>query len=234
MLKQRALHRGSLLAAPTRCRQLPLLRAFNSYTDPSQEQQLGHEPAVEPPQAVAWNPENVNHVRLTGTVISQPKVQHTTGSQTVANFLLGLRRRFGRTLGSESVTLEAWGFNSLQAAQHLSPGMRIQVEGQLKENVWTDAATFQEKRKLKVRKCKPWGFERGKSLAAVPSFDLLCDLILLDKKSCRPYPAAAPTQFRNTAGILTHRARLSGWPPPCPCAATTGGSGPLLYRHLRC
>lgn len=125
MLLRTAVLRGLKLPRPCRQATWVALRAFSApvqgvaaAAEPSAhygEQAAGITPlphasgepiSVEAPPIVTWSPDNVNNVRLIGTVLTQPALYHTAANQTVANVVLGLRQRYGRSSISQSVALE--------------------------------------------------------------------------------------------------------------------------------
>ena len=79
------------------------------YAPPSPPQEQPHVelPPVQPPPLVPFLAEAVNHVQLTGNVISQPILRAIGAGQTVASLLLGLRQRLARHGGlPQSVAVE--------------------------------------------------------------------------------------------------------------------------------
>lgn len=69
----------------------------------------------------------------------------------VTNAMLSLRQPSNRAAGKQqSVALESWGYNALQLAQYVRKGMQVQVQAHLKESIWTERTTNQDRRKLKV------------------------------------------------------------------------------------
>ncbi len=80
---------------------------------------------VDPLPTAQWSADHVNSVTLIGTVLSTPILNAIPGNQMVTNVQLGLRQRFSRSASNQTVPLEAWGYTSLQIAQHVKPGMQV-------------------------------------------------------------------------------------------------------------
>lgn len=106
-------------------------------------------PPTEPPPTVAWTGAAVNSVKITGVVLREVAMRHIARlNQPVASTALGLRPphppppgspQAGQSLGA--VSIEGFGYLAHQMAQHLRPGLTVQLEGHLRQDRWTDKET---------------------------------------------------------------------------------------------
>ena len=81
------------------------------------------------------------------------QLRHLPANQATANVRVGLRppaTRPGVHVIYGAVTVDAWGLLAIQLAQHVHKGSRIQVKGMLREDLWTDKATGQQRRMVRV------------------------------------------------------------------------------------
>jgi hypothetical protein len=83
---------------------------------------------TEAPNTVMWDPEAINSVTITGPVLTSPEMRRSGGNQVLAKFRLGLKRKYAPRGGAKetgTITVDAWGYQALQAAQHLKEGMQV-------------------------------------------------------------------------------------------------------------
>ena len=77
----------------------------------------------------------VNNVQLIGRLTHDPDADHTPGGTAVTTFRLAVDRP-GRS-GADFVTIKTWDRLAQAAADHLTRGRRVAVQGRLTHQEWT-------------------------------------------------------------------------------------------------
>lgn len=98
---------------------------------------------------------SVNRVSLAGHLTRDPELRKTPNGSSVAELGLALNRTWTGTDGErkEEVTYvdaSAWGKTAENAAQYLSKGSAVFIEGRLKLDQWQDPKTNEPRSKLRV------------------------------------------------------------------------------------
>ena len=98
----------------------------------------------------------VNKVILVGNLGRDPEVRTTPSGQAVANFSLATSRKWrdrdgNRQEQTEWHNLVVWGRQAEVAAQYLTKGRQIFVEGRLQTRSWDDRETGQKRRERASR-----------------------------------------------------------------------------------
>ena len=76
----------------------------------------------------------MNSVQLIGRLTRDPDAKHTTGGTAVTTFRVAIDRR-GRE-GADFVSVETWHRLAEAAAEHLTRGRRVAVQGRLAHEEW--------------------------------------------------------------------------------------------------
>jgi len=97
---------------------------------------------------------NLNSVTLAGYATSAPELRNTDGGATVANFSLGYNQRYQRAGEWENrahfFRCVAWGDIAERAAQFITKGTAVLVEGSLQQRTWEKDGQRQERVEVKV------------------------------------------------------------------------------------
>ena len=96
-----------------------------------------------------------NKVLLMGNLTRDPEVRYTPKGTAIANLGLAINRNWTTDTGEQReevtfVDIEVWGRQAETAAQYLSKGRPVFVEGRLRLDSWEDKESGQKKNKLKV------------------------------------------------------------------------------------
>ncbi len=92
----------------------------------------------------------LNKVMLIGNLGRDPEVRTTQSGQSVANFSLATSRRWKDRDGNRNEETEwhkivVWGRQAEIAAQYLTKGRQIYVEGRIQTRSWDDQKTGEKK-----------------------------------------------------------------------------------------
>ena len=98
---------------------------------------------------------NLNKVFLIGNLTRDPQLRYTPSGAAVADMSLAVNRKFKGQDDSWKeetcfVDLTVWGKAAENAAEYLSKGRSVFVEGRLKLDQWDDKNTGQKRSKLSV------------------------------------------------------------------------------------
>ena len=98
---------------------------------------------------------NLNKVFLIGNLTRDPQLRYTPSGAAVADLGMAVNRKFKGQDGSWKdevcyVNLTAWGRTAENAAEYLSKGRSVFVEGRLKFDQWDDKQSGQKRSKLSV------------------------------------------------------------------------------------
>ncbi len=98
---------------------------------------------------------NLNKVFLIGNLTRDPQLRYTPSGAAVADLGMAVNRKFKGQDGSWKddvcyVNLTAWGKTAENAAEYLSKGRSVFVEGRLKFDQWDDKQSGQKRSKLSV------------------------------------------------------------------------------------
>ena len=98
---------------------------------------------------------NLNKVFLIGNLTRDPQLRYTPSGAPVADLGLAVNRKFKGQDGTWKdetcfVDLTVWGKTAENAAEYLSKGRSVFVEGRLKLDQWDDKNTGQKRSKLSV------------------------------------------------------------------------------------
>lgn len=97
-----------------------------------------------------------NRVIVAGNLTRDPELKHTTGGTAVAELGLAINRHWfdkNTQQKKEEVTfvdVTLWGRQAETAAQYLSKGRPVLIEGRLQTDQWEDKSTGAKRSKLKV------------------------------------------------------------------------------------
>ena len=97
---------------------------------------------------------NINHIIISGNLVRDPEMRTVGADKAVVSFTIASNSRFKASDGEqrEEVTfcdVEAWGRQGEIAAQYLTKGATVIVEGRIKQDNWTDKEG-QKRSKLKL------------------------------------------------------------------------------------
>jgi single-strand DNA-binding protein len=97
----------------------------------------------------------LNKVMLIGNLGRDPEVRSTTSGQQVANFTLATNRRWNDKAGQRQEQTEwhqivCWGKQAEIAAQYLTKGKQIFVEGRIQTRSWDDKQTGEKKYRTEI------------------------------------------------------------------------------------
>ena len=97
---------------------------------------------------------NINHLIMTGNLTRDPEMRTVGADKAVTHFTIAHNSRYKTSDGEqrEEVTFidcEAWGRQGEIAAQYLTKGTMVIVEGRIKQDNWTDKEG-QKRNKLKL------------------------------------------------------------------------------------
>jgi single stranded DNA-binding protein len=97
---------------------------------------------------------NLNHFMISGNLTRDPEMRTVGADRAVTAFTIAHNTRFKTTDGEQReevsfIDCEAWGRQGEIAAQYLTKGSAIIVEGRLKQDNWTDKEG-QKRSKLKL------------------------------------------------------------------------------------
>ena len=98
---------------------------------------------------------SMNHVMLIGNLTRDPETRQLAGGSTVGKLGLAVNRRFKTRAGEAReetcfVDVDVFGRQAETAAQYLSKGRPVLVEGRLRQDQWTDRNTGQKMSRLVV------------------------------------------------------------------------------------
>ena len=119
---------------------------------------------------------NLNKTLLAGNLTRDVQVRYTPGGTAVGEMGLAVNRSwFDKASNSrkEDVTfvdITLWGKDAENAAQYLSKGKAVFIEGRLQLDSWDDKTTGEKRSKLKVV-CESWQFAGGDKKAGGGSKD---------------------------------------------------------------
>ncbi|HYL06729.1 MAG TPA: single-stranded DNA-binding protein [Thermoanaerobaculia bacterium] len=97
----------------------------------------------------------LNKVMLIGNLGRDPEVRSTTSGQQVANFTLATNRRWTDKAGQRQEQTEwhqivCWGKTAEIAAQYLTKGRQIFVEGRIQTRSWEDRQSGEKKYRTEI------------------------------------------------------------------------------------
>jgi single-strand DNA-binding protein len=97
----------------------------------------------------------LNKVMLIGNLGRDPEVRSTTSGQQVANFTLATNRRWVDKAGQRQEQTEwhqivCWGKQAEIAAQYLTKGKQIFVEGRIQTRSWDDRQSGEKKYRTEI------------------------------------------------------------------------------------
>ena len=98
---------------------------------------------------------SMNHVMLIGNLTRDPETRQLAGGSTITKLGLAVNRRFQTRSGEAReetcfVDIDVFGRQAETAAQYLSKGRPVLVEGRLRQDQWTDRNTGQKMSRLVV------------------------------------------------------------------------------------
>lgn len=99
------------------------------------------------PQEVVWTAEGANSVSLIGNLGGDPDLRYLESGQVVSRMSLAV----SRGQNTDWFNCECWDQVAHLAAQHLSKGSRVQVQGKVVVDSWQDRQTGQRRTAFKVR-----------------------------------------------------------------------------------
>ena len=97
----------------------------------------------------------VNKVILVGNLGRDPELRSTTSGQQVASFSLATNRRWKDRDGNRQDQTEwhnivCWGRQAEVAAQYLTKGKQIYIEGRIQQSSWDDRQTGEKRYKTEI------------------------------------------------------------------------------------
>lgn len=96
---------------------------------------------------IDWSPDRINAVSLIGSLGRDLEVRYLANGSVVGNVALAVRRTQDKTDWFE---LEVWGALAERAKDVVRKGSKVHVEGRLKVDEWTDAASNSKRSRTKV------------------------------------------------------------------------------------
>ena len=99
------------------------------------------------PQEVVWTAEGANSVSLIGNLGGDPDLRYLESGQVVSRMSLAV----SRGQNTDWFNCECWDQVAHLAAQHLSKGSRVQVQGKVVVDSWQDRQSGQRRTAFKVR-----------------------------------------------------------------------------------
>lgn len=99
---------------------------------------------------------SANHVVLMGHLARDPELRYTPQGSAVADFTLGLNRRYKKKDSDELVEevsfidVTVWNKTAEICAEYLKKGRCVHVFGYLKQDRWQDPETQEKRYKVKV------------------------------------------------------------------------------------
>lgn len=96
-----------------------------------------------------------NRVTLVGNLTRDPELKKTKNGASVTDLGIALNRTWTNEQGQKQeettfVDVTAWGRTAENAAQYLSKGRSVLVEGRLQLDTWVDSQSGQNRSKLRV------------------------------------------------------------------------------------
>lgn len=96
---------------------------------------------------IDWSPDRINAVSLIGSLGRDLELRYLANGSVVGNVALAVRRNQDKTDWFE---LEVWGALAERAKDVVRKGSKVHVEGRLKVDEWTDAASNSKRSRTKV------------------------------------------------------------------------------------
>ena len=84
---------------------------------------------------------NLAQIILDGNLTADPEIRKTPTNKTVANFRVAANHEWGNKNGNKSVSyfpVECWEKLAENCGQYLHKGSKVTVQGELREDRWTD------------------------------------------------------------------------------------------------
>ena len=138
----------------------------------------------------------MNTVSLTGNAGRDPEARYFESGSSVATFTMALYE--GRDKDPSWVEVQAWNKTAEIATDRVRKGMRVGVEGRLKQETWTDRNTGENRSKLVVVANRVEVFER------------------------QPATAGGGAASVPPAGQAHAAYQAAGWNPPAPAPSDDG------------
>ncbi|MEZ5078120.1 MAG: single-stranded DNA-binding protein [Solirubrobacterales bacterium] len=83
--------------------------------------------------------QDMNTVTVTGRIAQDPELRHTNGGTAVAKLRVAIQRPNGKEAedrGAAFYDVDAWRGTAIAAANHLSVGSKVAIEGYLEQDEW--------------------------------------------------------------------------------------------------
>ena len=109
---------------------------------------------------------NLNDVKIAGNLVKEPELRYTPQGTPVANASLGVNETY--TVDNEKrttttfVDVQLWGTAAENFSKLVQKGQQIFVEGALRQDIWEDKQTKQNRSRLFV-KADAWQFIQYKA-----------------------------------------------------------------------
>jgi len=133
---------------------------------------------------------SLNRVFLMGNLTKAPTLRYTPGGSAVADLSLAINSTYVNKAGERKdevcyVDIVTWGRQAETAAEYLTKGSPIFVEGRLQLDSW-ESGEGEKRSKLRVRAARIQFLGRGKGGAARPPAEAI------DEPRSTPEPAEGP------------------------------------------
>ncbi len=96
---------------------------------------------------------NLAQIVLDGNLTADPEIKKTPTNKTVVNFRVAANHEWGSKNGNKSVSyipVECWENLAENCGEYLHKGSKVTVQGELREDRWTDSTDGKKRSKLKV------------------------------------------------------------------------------------
>lgn len=83
--------------------------------------------------------ESLSYAILDGNLVADPELRQTAGGKSVAKFTLAVNDRpHNGNSYTSFIMIESWGRIAENAAQYLTKGSRVTVQGRIRQQRWAD------------------------------------------------------------------------------------------------
>jgi single-strand DNA-binding protein len=112
----------------------------------------------------------LNDVKIVGNLVKDAEVRYTPQGTPVANVSLGVNENYSVDSQKKTLTtfvdVQLWGPAAENFAKLVEKGQQVFVEGSLKQEVWQDKETKQNRSRLYVNAAR-WQFTQYKATEAL-------------------------------------------------------------------
>ncbi len=97
---------------------------------------------------------DINHVFLIGRLVKDPEIKYTASGMPVTKFTIANNVSYVQNNEKKEYVnffdINIWGNQAVNCEKYLKKGSQVAIEGSLRQNKWTDAATGQNRSKIEV------------------------------------------------------------------------------------